>query len=123
MLLLLLLLSRRSFSIVNGELVRKNIYLLKSTRRELTTALCKHVNQFIFIVKSDHPDSHGKQWSYAGSQFNLDQSNTRSFTKSDMPSLDIKADSINNYFTEFLREIDDCFLNPEFNTYAMHSCS
>lgn len=38
-----------------------------------------------------------------------------------MPSLDLKTGSVNNYITEFLKEIDDIFLNPEFNTYAMCS--
>ena len=40
-----------------------------------------------------------------------------------MPSLDLKTGSVNNYITEFLKEIDDIFLNPEFNTYTMCSVS
>ena len=36
-----------------------------------------------------------------------------------MPTLDIKTESINNYYAEFLKEIDKIFLNPEFNTYVM----
>ena len=35
----------------------------------------------------------------------------------EMPDVDIKAESVNNYIKEFLKEIDSAFLDPNFNTF------
>ena len=34
-----------------------------------------------------------------------------------MPDVDMKAESVNNYIKEFLKEIDSAFLDPNFNTF------
>ena len=35
----------------------------------------------------------------------------------EMPDVDMKAESVNNYIKEFLKEIDSAFLDPNFNTF------
>lgn len=37
----------------------------------------------------------------------------------EMPDVDMKAESVNNYIKEFLKEIDSAFLDPNFNTFDM----
>ena len=34
-----------------------------------------------------------------------------------MAEVDLKAESVNNYIAEFLQEIDQQFLDPNFSTY------
>ena len=35
----------------------------------------------------------------------------------EMPDVDMKAESVNNYIKEFLKVIDSAFLDPNFNTF------
>ena len=40
-----------------------------------------------------------------------------------MTEVDLKAESVNNYIAEFLQEIDQQFLDPNFSTYrGVYEC-